>query len=558
MTERMRIGLLLAMTLLVYSNTLLNDFTYDDEGYILRNPAVKTASVSGLFQPTKGNNIFRPFTFATFALNWATAGARPFSYHVVNLLLHAAVVLLLYFVLQMLLAAVAGGPLIAFVSVLLFAVHPIHTEAVASIVGRGELLAAGFLLAAWFLHLKERPVAAMLCFVFALLSKESAVVFLLLVLAGDFAIGKLQPLSRYGWIAGLTVVYLAVLWKLQGGQFQKSTAYTVGDNPLASLPVLWRILNALRVAWKYVGLQIYPRTLSYDYSYNAILLYARWRQTLPAALATAVVLILWFWTARTKRSAWMLAGAIYLAGFAVTANIFVSTGTIMGERLAYLPSIGFCLLVALLWSQLKNRSPLVAWASLVLVVVGFSARTMIRNQDWHDNFTLYAAGVQAVPRSVRAHLNFGDEFLRVGQLEPASQEYRTALLIYPDSEGALARYGIVQSRLGRDQEARPALTRALALTKTDDQNYDFMALNLAAVLMNLGENDDALRVLNREVDESRAETRVWSNRAVIRYRRGEFDAARTDVEKALQLNPANTQAQSVLNDLNGRATVPSR
>jgi len=152
MSERMRVALLLTVAMLVYGNTLLNSFTMDDFQYIVRNPTVTNLSVSGLFEPNKDSNVFRPVTFATFALNWAVGGAHTVGYHLLNVVLHTAVTLLLYLVLRKLLEARPQGATVAWAAVLLFAVHPIHTEAVASIVGRSEMLAAGFLLAAWLLH----------------------------------------------------------------------------------------------------------------------------------------------------------------------------------------------------------------------------------------------------------------------------------------------------------------------------------------------------------------------------------------------------------------------
>jgi len=178
MNERWHVALLLAVTMLVYGNTLLNSFTLDDGVYILSNSAVTGPSVRGLFEPDKTNHIFRPVTFATLALNWAVGGAQPFGYHLVNLLLHAAVILLLYLVLRTLLEPLPRAATVALAAAWLFAVHPIHTEAVASIVGRSELLAAGFLLVAWLLHLHDRPILALASLVLALLSKESAVTFL--------------------------------------------------------------------------------------------------------------------------------------------------------------------------------------------------------------------------------------------------------------------------------------------------------------------------------------------------------------------------------------------
>ena len=545
MNERLRIAVLLSVTILVYANTLPNDFALDDYLYIFGNPAVTSPSVKGLFAATKDFNVFRPVTFATLALNQAAGGAHAWGYHLVNLLLHAAATLLLYLVLRKLLEIVPQGATVAWSAALLFAVHPIHTEAVASIVGRSELLAVGFLLAAWLLHLHDLPIPALLCFVVALLAKESAVVFLPLAIAGDYARGKLKPLLRYGWIAGVSVLYMAVLWKMQGGRFGEKGVNFL-DNPLAHLPASLRILNALRVAWKYIGLHVYPATLSCDYSYNGILLYSNLRHTLPPAVLAASVLALWIWAIWTKQKEWALAGAIYLVGFSVTANILVPTGTIMGERLAYLPSAGFCLLVALVFFRLGFPNRKLATAVFAILVTALAMRTVIRNRDWRDNFTLFSAAVRAVPGSARAHAGLGGEYMRRDQLDAASEEFQIALGIYPDFVQVMNSYGIVESRMGHDQEALRLMEKAVSMTAKDDNNYDYYAVALAAQLMKLGKNEDALKLLNEEIATSPRYSRAWSNRAVIRYWFGEGESARADAEAALRLDPYNMQAQKLL------------
>ena len=549
MNERLRFATLLGLTTLVYGNTLLNGFTLDDYLYIFNNPAVTSPSVSGLFAATRDSNVFRPVTFAALALNWAAGGANAWGYHLVNLLLHAAVTLLLYLVLRKLLEIVPQGATVAWAVALLFAVHPIHTEAVASIVGRSELLAAGFLLAAWLLHLNDEPFPALFCFVVALLAKESAVVFLPLAIAGDYARGKLKPILRYGWIAGVGVLYMAVLWKVQGGRFGEKGVNFL-DNPLAHLPASLRILNALRVAWKYLALHVYPATLSCDYSYNGILLYSNLRHTLPPAVLAAFLLALWIWAIWTKRKEWVLAGAVYFVGFGVTANILVPTGTIMGERLAYLPSAGFCLLVTLVFFRLGFPNRKLATAVFAIIVTALAMRTVIRNRDWRDNFTLFSAAVRAVPGSARAHAGLGGEYMRRDQLDSASREFQIVLGIYPDFVQVMNSYGIVESRLGHDQEALRLMQKALSMTRKDDTNYDYYAVALAAQLMKLGKNDEALKLLNEEIASSPAYSRAWSNRAVIRYWFGEGESARADVEAALRLDPSNTQAQNLLGVLN--------
>ena len=182
-------------------HALLNQFTLDDGLYIMRNPQVTQFSWRGLLAANRVTHRVPAAHLCHFGVQLGAEGAHPLGYHLLNLLLHAAVTLLLYLLLCALLEETANGKTVALVAAVLFAVHPIHTEAVASIVGRSELLAAGFLLGAWILHLRDREIPALLCFSLALLSKESAVAFLPLVLVGDYARAKWKPPVRYARIA---------------------------------------------------------------------------------------------------------------------------------------------------------------------------------------------------------------------------------------------------------------------------------------------------------------------------------------------------------------------
>jgi len=555
MKERLCIGLLLAAVVLVYGNTLRNEFTMDDGLYVVNNPQVTHPSLRALFTPNKISNVFRPATFATLALDQSVSGGKPFGFHLLNVMLHAAVTWLLYVLLLAILGASPQSKSVALAAALLFAVHPIHTEAVASIVGRAELLAAGFLLAAWILHLRDWEIAALICFLLALLSKESAAAFLVLVLVGDYTRGEWKPPLRYARIVGVTLVYIGLLWKVHGGHLGPASISLL-DNPLADLPAGWRILNALRVAWKYAGLLIYPAKLSCDYSFNQIPVYLGWRHTLPAAVAAAVAAGVWVWALWKRHRELGLAGGIYLAGFATTSNILVPTGTILGERLAYLPSAGFCLLVALGWNWLREQAPLgdsrnqnwkrtLAFGALAALVGALAVRTVVRNQDWINNLVLYSAGVQAAPGSAKMHSNLGSQYMAYGKVDLARVEFQTALRIYPDYPDALESYGLLELWMGHTQAAGRMMESALNMSQRDNPNYDYMIVNLAALLIQTGKMDGALELLNREIAESPQYARAWSNRAVIRYKRGEMASATADLEVALRLDPGNTQTQNL-------------
>jgi len=545
MKEHLAIGLLLASIVLVYSNALSNEFTMDDELYILKNAAVTNVTVAQLFRPNPVSNVFRPVTFATFALNWAVGRQQPLGYHLLNIMLHLVVTLLLYQLLKTVLLPSPTTSMMALVAAWLFAVHPIHTEAVTSIVGRAELLAAGFLLAGWLLHLRDQPVLALVCFVFALLSKESSVVFLALLLIADYARGVWKRPIRYAWMAALSLMYVGLLWRAQGHRFGQARISLL-DNPLAQLPASWRVLNALRVAWKYVALELYPAKLSCDYSFNQIPMYRDLLHTGPAALGAALALGAWVWAMHKEKRAWVLAGGIYLAAFAVTANVLTSTGTILGERLAYLPSAGLCLLLALSWNCLRDRQRALATASLGLLLAAFAARTLVRNEDWKNNFALYSAAVPIVPGSAKMHAYLGGAYMARRQYDLARGELQTALRILPDYPDALENYGLLESHLGNYKAAGPLLGRALQMTPADDPDYDFNAVNFAAVLMQMGNENSAMELLSREVAKSPTYARAWSNRAVLYYKRGEMGLARADALTALRLDPGNAQAQNLM------------
>ena len=423
--------------------------------------------------------------------------------------------------------------------------HPIHTEAVTSIAGRAELLAAAFLFIAWTFHLKNRHILAVLCFALALLSKESAIVFLPLILISDHVLGRWKPKSHYLRIAAVSLLYLGVLWKLDGGRFGPADIQML-DNPLANLPILWRILNALRVAWKYVALQFYPAVLSCDYSFNQIPIYLDWRHTLPAALAAFAALACWVNAVWRKHRVSAIGGATYFAGFAVTANLLMPIGTIMAERLAYVPSAGFCLLIAGIWGWLYGRHQRFAVCVLILAVAALGVRTVTRNRDWKDNLTLWSADALAVPNSARIHVMLGSAYVDTAQFDRALPELETALKIDPDLPEAMEAYGLLQSWKGNYQIAGAMLERAFYSVHRGYPNYDGMAVNLAVLYMQTDHLEGALQILNREIGESPQYARAWATRALIHHKRGELTAAREDAEMAIRLDPSNPDAQRIL------------
>ncbi|HKQ59722.1 MAG TPA: DUF1736 domain-containing protein, partial [Candidatus Polarisedimenticolaceae bacterium] len=338
------------MAAAVYANSLANGFALDDLPLVRDNPEIRRLSGATLaaarpyWPQGEGSGLYRPLVIASYALNYAVTGAGPAGFHAVNVLLHAAASVLAWFALRR--VGVHYGTALG--GALLFAVHPVHAEAVANVVGRAEILAAIGVLSAWLLHRRDRLVAAAACYLAALLSKETALLAPLLFVLDDRLRGE-RPGTRWPkyapYAAALLVALGLRLVVLGGWRGAEDVAFL--DNPTAFGPAPARIATALWVQARYAGLWLWPRPLSSDYSYDAVPSVASpgdVRLWIGLALATAAGIALWRGVRRTPPLA--LGAATWILFALPSSNLVFPAGTLMAERLTYLPSLGAALLTA--------------------------------------------------------------------------------------------------------------------------------------------------------------------------------------------------------------------
>jgi protein O-mannosyl-transferase len=485
--------LIAGAAVLVHLNTLRNGFTLDDVTLVANNPSIASvARIPRLFaEPYLSNTgehygLYRPVTVASLAINRAIAGAGPMGFHAGNVLLHACIAAMAWIVLRR--SGCRYGT--AFLGGAIFAVHPIHTEVVANVAGRAELMAALFVLAAWWLHRRAENeprrlglrVGAALCYLAAVLSKEGAVAAPLLFWADDALRPAVPtrsgPGARYGGYAAAFAVLLALRAIVLGPHQGAADAIPL-DNPAAAAGTLPRIATALWVQLKYALLCLWPHPLSSDYSIDVIpvarSLFDPRALAGGAFAALCVAAIVRGWR-RSRPVA--LASMAWLVFFLPGSNLFFATGTIMAERLAYLPSIGFCLLIGHLGAaaaapeaatgRRKLRVTAVVSAAAVLVIA-LGTLTWLRNAAWKDNLTLALTDVAT----------------------------------HPDSAKLQAGAGIFLAAAGRDAEAEPHLRRALEIYPA----YPQIEYNLAVLLLERGARDEAITHLRRAIDLAPANPR---------------------------------------------------
>jgi Flp pilus assembly protein TadD len=531
--------------LLPYLNALPCGFAFDDGAIILENPAVAgdapwwRSLTVGFWPGPSHAGLYRPVTALSFRLQRG-AGGDAAGFHAVNLLLHAAVCLLIYAVLRRLWGERRGCALAVAV---LFAVHPIHTEAVTYIQGRAELLAALAGLGAYFLWLFGRrgaaPIATGVLFALAAGSKESAIGWGLLLAAHraglladgrDYRTLKTQapPALRRAIlrdacaVAGFAV-YLAAR-RMALGSFLGLGLVNPIDNPLFSAPWPTRVLTAVTVAARGWGLMLWPGHLSADYSYDAIPLETR---ALGLAglltLALAVGLVAAF-LVRRRAPILTWSVAAWAALLFPVSNLIVPIGTIMAERLLYLPSLGaLSLLVCVGGAGLaRARASRAAIGLVAAVALVLAVRTGVRNLDWTDDGALFRAAVAVQPRSVKTHANLAARLAKGGaaaDLAEAERHYRTALAIAPDYLPARNGLSYVLILRKSYDAARTLLREAIAKHPASSE----ARVRLGNLELETGRGSDALAAFEGALGVTPALVEAWVGKASALFLLGRYD-----------------------------------
>ncbi|HYV19054.1 MAG TPA: tetratricopeptide repeat protein [Verrucomicrobiae bacterium] len=541
---------------LLHLPALRNDFVFDDRGVLLQNPlladvrsAPRLLSAPYWNAPGLTGGLYRPATTLTFALDRALAGGfRSSWFHATNILWHAVVTGLL-----VLLAMQLALPLwAALLAGLLFAVHPVHVEAIAGVVGRAELIAAAGILAALLCAAQARrrdgrpgTLAAAGAIVFgliALLAKESAFVLPAIVWLYDRAFPAPRPLrGRTLMIGGIAVLALALGLRAHALGGFGSAPIPFVDNPAASAgPVLGRIA-ALSVVPRMARLLVWPHPLSADYSYAQL-------PVPPGAFNPGVLLgtlialgvVAAGVLALRRRPALGFSLLLIPVSLLLTCNLIVFIGTLLAERLLYLPSAGVCLAAAVLAADAasgRGAARRGLRAGVVALVAGALALgawlSVARLADWRDDFSLYSSAAQVSPKSTRIRYNLGNAWLRRGRFREAEAEYREALAIYPEFADARGNLGLALLQQGRAKEALGPLEEA---ARRQPKNPE-VRVNLGSARRVLGDPTGARREFEAAIALSDNAASAWNDLGSLLLAQGETDEAIRCLQRAAQAEP---------------------
>jgi len=467
--------LVAGVSFLVFANSLANDFAYDDHHIVRENTEIQSletlpgAVVKPYWPGVYGRQLglWRPVTQGVFGLEWLIGGGSATIYHVVNVAGHAAASVLALLVLASLMPLPA-----ALVAGLLFAVHPVHVEAVANVVGFSEIYSTAFLLGACLIHVRAKgpstwgaALSVGLLYALGFGTKESAVTLLALIFLLDAARGEIgfADLGKYAREKWRTY---AVMLVVAGGMLVGRRAVLgsvahplapLGAEQLNELPRIWTLGD---IWTHYVRLWVFPLDLSADYSPNVLPVSLEWHVTNVLGVAVALILLVaalvaWRLAPMRPDSASARAFAFGIVWFVIAispvSNTVFLSGVLLAERTMYLPSVGLAAATGWLVLRWARDRPRGARVALGVALVLLTARTWTRSPTWQDNPHVFATLIGDSPHSGRSQWILGDEFRRLDN---------------PDAErSALRAYSAAIGMLGQDYQLLTQIATRLVPTE---------------------------------------------------------------------------------------------
>ena len=582
-------GIIFAVAFLLYTNTLTHGFVLDDAIVITDNMFTQQGikGISGIlsndtffgFFKVEGKDAlvsggrYRPMTLVVFAMVYQLVGASPFVFHLLTVLLFAGTCVVFYRTLLLLL----GGPgndrawLVSLLAAVLFTVHPIHTEVVANIKGCDEIVTMLGSLGALYLTFRSHDsgkliwgVLAGISFFIACLAKENAAAFVALIPLALWFFRDKTSADKKSILASSMPIFaaFAAFFVLRGSILHwrfGGVPMELMNNPFVKIEggkwVLYdpaeKLATIFFTLWKYLQLLVVPHPLTHDYYPRQIGLMTF---SNPLSLLSLGLYGWMVWYALRgigRRNPIAFGIWLYLLPLSIVSNLVFPIGTNMGERFAFMPSLGFCVVAAILLVNLFTKNKNIALAISGLAVVLFSVKTITRNPVWASNEKLFFTDAktsinsaklqnacggalfdkarmqtdpekqkefcrEAIPYSTQAikiHPNYRDAFIIrggcnfiLGNFDAAIFDYREAVRLAPEKLDLKASLALALRDGGKFQGERQGNLAKAATYLAESWQYNSKDAETARLLGvsngMMGKNTDAIMWFSKAVDLS--------------------------------------------------------
>ena len=503
--------IIVVAVVIVYLNVFRNDFVWDDKFFVLEREEIKDLRNVPSFFTQDVEGLYRPVRTVFYALSYALWKDNPIGYHVNSILIHSIVSILVYLIML----KVSGKVKLSFLTGLLFALHPVHTEAVAFITANFDLLGIVFYLLGFLFYLEKGKYYAVsvLFFLLGIFANEFVVTLPLVLVCYDLVCQK--PSIKDEWHEGLTPLipshlsrwFLSMIRNItpsKTGLWTSSTGYKTSGIFLTyknmrkdklKLYAPYFIITALflfirfkligvfarvegyqanyfgklftmpQVITKYIQILFAPFNLSVDHSVGIASL---WEIILFSVI---VVLVVYFAFVLRKKSKLASFGVFWFFITLLPVMNIVPIQRMMAEVYLYLPSVGFCMFLAWLIRKIKSAK---VWYILILIVVlgSYSIVSINRNTIWKDELSLWSNAVKTNPSSSKAHSNLALELDKRGFFGEAIEEYKESIRLNPNRAKTYFNLGVVYGKIGEVDEAVDVYSTSLELNTDNAEAYN--------------------------------------------------------------------------------------
>ena len=530
--DKWLIIMLVVFAFIINAPTIRYEYTLDDPYFTTDNPFVREgvsaipqffthAAYYGVFKNHDAS--YRPLMLTSFAIEKQIFGFNPQIGHIINLVLFCVAILLLYKLLRRVFKDYSAY--IPFFVVLLYELHPIHTEVVASVKSRDELLALLFTTVSMLASFKyidtnkiQHLILSAVYFFLALISKESSITFVAIMPLTIYFFRNEKPAKIV--MAVVPYLVMAGVYMLMRMSFIESDGekvrIMVNNNALmAATNYADKLATILFIQFKYILLLIFPHPLSWDYSYSEIPIIGF---SNPKALLSVLAiggLLVYAIMGLKRKNIFSYCILFYCAGAVITSNLLVDIGATMAERFIFTASLGFCIaIVFLVMKIMKADKTNFSYANsskvffvMIAISVLYAGKTIARNEVWINNMELYKSGVETAPGSWRTHYLLGVQYTKQISKEKDPQVkneiFKNAIEQFNASNGILPLNGDVYLLKGyafefagnHDDSAIASYKTTLSIDSSNKQ----AANNLGGMLLRKNMLDDAIQILGKIV-----------------------------------------------------------
>ena len=524
----------------VYFNSLYNKFTFDDIHIVENNSLIKgPKNIFQLFAKeywastsyeTQDSKLYRPLIVISYLLTHTFFGGKPFWFHFGNVLFHSANVLLVFLICKYLLTFFYrqnGFNTAAFFCGLFFAVHPIHVEVVAGIVGRSELLAGFFCILAFYFYLREKIIISLLTFFCGLLSKETAVAFLVFVILYEFVFKSRLSKNILGYLT-VFVAYLIIKFFAIGGLTPKGSEIFFQNENLPT-----RIFTMSKVFVYYIKLLFIPYPLNPDWGLSNVISIS---QTFfePFVILSFIALAAVFFAAykTIKTNPIFTFSILWFFAFLIPVSNILPIGDLMAERFLYIPSFGFCLFAG---DLIHRNKKLLKIAPLILII--FSFITVKQNTVWKNNISLWTYTTSKFPKNWRAFWELGKCYRTEKNADETIKHFKKSIAIR-ETDLVLYDLAVELRKKGDCHSAIEQMNKLIGIDKRSAKAY----LERAKCYGHIGDYKNAVSDFQTAALLSPKDDNIFYEAGRFYILRGNLSSAKNNFEKATELNGKNANA----------------